>query len=284
MKLGDGVGRGWSPDVATYTYAGISYATPDANGEIGDELFATTCTYTNDHGVPLVVIRLATTNVVQTLDYYPYGGTRISSNTSGGATQRQYIGQFSDQSNLSYLNARYYDGSRGQFLSQDPVFLGNPKDQHLENPQSLNSYSYANDNPITNKDPNGTQIAPPPPVAFVNPIVAALYVALLALLIITNLAASGNYHVNMPTGSPAPMVQPMPLQNTTHGKSTRIDDFRTGAGLLCLLLGLTVESASRTNNGGLVLEMSTGIRLQVGIHTSMYESVVLHIGKEAVVG
>jgi len=53
------------------------------------------------------------------------------------------------------LQARYYDGSKGEFLSEDPVFLGDPRSQVLTDPQSLNSYSYANDNPITKSDPNG---------------------------------------------------------------------------------------------------------------------------------
>jgi RHS repeat-associated protein len=56
---------------------------------------------------------------------------------------------------LSYLNARYYDSGRGQFLSEDPVFLGEPKQQDLANPQNLDSYSYAVDNPIVKKDPSG---------------------------------------------------------------------------------------------------------------------------------
>jgi hypothetical protein len=43
------------------------------------------------------------------------------------------------------LNARYYEGSRGQFLSQDPILLGDPKSQNLIDPQSLNSYSYSDD-------------------------------------------------------------------------------------------------------------------------------------------
>src|SRR5262245_22528443 len=59
--------------------------------------------------------------VVQTLDYYPYGATRIS--TGQNAEARQFIGQFTDQSNLSYLNARYYNQSQGQFISQDRTFL-----------------------------------------------------------------------------------------------------------------------------------------------------------------
>jgi RHS repeat-associated protein len=50
------------------------------------------------------------------------------------------------------LQARYYDGSKGEFLSEDPVFWGA---QNIAEPQSLNSYSYANDNPISRSDPNG---------------------------------------------------------------------------------------------------------------------------------
>jgi RHS repeat-associated protein len=92
--------------------------------------------------------------VVQTMDYYPYGGTRISVSTST-KERRQFIGQFTDDSTLSYLNARYYDGGRGQFVTQDPVFLGDPKSQNLVNPQSLNTYSYSADNPIVKKDPSG---------------------------------------------------------------------------------------------------------------------------------
>src|SRR5216683_1244288 len=53
------------------------------------------------------------------------------------------------------LQARYYDGSKGEFLSEDPVFLGDPRQQVLTDPQSLNSYSYGNNNPITKSDPSG---------------------------------------------------------------------------------------------------------------------------------
>lgn len=55
------------------------------------------------------------------------------------------------------MQARYQNSSRGQFISEDPVFLGDPKQQVLTDPQSLNSYSYANDNPITKSDPTGRQ-------------------------------------------------------------------------------------------------------------------------------
>jgi RHS repeat-associated protein len=93
-------------------------------------------------------------NVVQTMDYYPYGATRISVSTST-KEKRQFIGQFTDDSTLSYLNSRYYNGSQGQFLSEDPLFLLTPAQQNLKDPQSLNSYSYSEDNPITKSDPSG---------------------------------------------------------------------------------------------------------------------------------
>ena len=104
------------------------------------------------------VMANASGTALQVLDYYPYGSTRISSTTNGFNEGKQFIAQYTDpETSLSYLQARYYDGSKGQFLSEDPVFLGDPKQQVLTDPQSLNSYSYGNDNPITKSDPNGRE-------------------------------------------------------------------------------------------------------------------------------
>ena len=110
--------------------------------------------------------------VTELNDYFPYGSMRIDETSSpqGSKEQRKYIGQeFDVSTGLSYLNARYYDGNRGQFLSQDPVFNEDPNEQNLLNPQSLNSYSYANGNPIVNKDPDGRSAAGVPltPLEFV---------------------------------------------------------------------------------------------------------------------
>lgn len=95
---------------------------------------------------------------------------RISSGTD--VSQREYIGQFSDNSNLLYLQARYAEPSRGQFLSQDPVFweIGLTRDgkNALSNPQALNSYAYANNNPITGKDPSGRQAAQAAQILFAD--------------------------------------------------------------------------------------------------------------------
>jgi RHS repeat-associated protein len=115
--------RGYSHDVATYAYP-------------------LTVDHSRTKTRRVIVTDTWTENVVQTLDFYPYGSTRISVATSTNE-KRKFIGQFADDSSLSYLNARYYNATQGQFISQDPVFLGDPMQQDLNNPQNLNSYSYA---------------------------------------------------------------------------------------------------------------------------------------------
>ncbi len=87
-------------------------------------------------------------------DYYPFGAIRVDEKTGSFSEQRKYIGQEYDESTgLSYLNARYYDSASGKFISHDPVFWSPEK--FLEDPQQLNSYSYARNNPITLSDPTG---------------------------------------------------------------------------------------------------------------------------------
>ncbi|WP_292530889.1 SpvB/TcaC N-terminal domain-containing protein [Methylocystis sp.] len=96
----------------------------------------------SDHLGSANMVTNASGDVVQTLDYYPYGTKRIESGED--VSDREFIGErFDESSNLSYLNARYYEGSRGQFLSQDPVFweIGQSANgkSALYNPQSMNA-------------------------------------------------------------------------------------------------------------------------------------------------
>ncbi len=55
---------------------------------------------------------------------------------------------------MNYLNARYYDGVKGQFVSQDPLFW-NFDQAWLADPQNQNSQAYARNNPINLSDPSG---------------------------------------------------------------------------------------------------------------------------------
>ncbi len=95
-------------------------------------------------------------NSSQLVNYYPYGEIRQNEKAASFDEKRKAIGQYyDDATSLNYYNARYLSGVRGQFLSEDPVFTGDPNAQKLTNPQELNSYNYAAGNPVTKSDPTG---------------------------------------------------------------------------------------------------------------------------------
>lgn len=58
-----------------------------------------------------------------------------------------------DPSGLIYMQARFYAPMYGRFLSPDPA-----RDQHFEETQSWNIYSYVQNNPIMHTDPNGEKL------------------------------------------------------------------------------------------------------------------------------
>jgi RHS repeat-associated protein len=91
---------------------------------------------------------------ITSLSYYkPFG---VETTPIGNSLQptRKYIGEYnSPYTGYSYLNARYLEPNQSQFISQDPVFWSPEK--LLTDPQSMNSYSYANNNPINFSDKNG---------------------------------------------------------------------------------------------------------------------------------
>jgi RHS repeat-associated protein len=60
-----------------------------------------------------------------------------------------------DASGLIYMQARFYAPMYGRFLSPDPA-----RDQHFEQTQSWNIYSYVSNNPTMLIDQNGMQAAP----------------------------------------------------------------------------------------------------------------------------
>jgi RHS repeat-associated protein len=56
------------------------------------------------------------------------------------------------ETGLDYFGARYLSSAQGRFTSPDPVQI---KTNRLLNPQRLNLYSYAVNNPLRNIDPDG---------------------------------------------------------------------------------------------------------------------------------
>lgn len=80
--------------------------------------------------------------------YDAYGNTK----TSGVAIANpyQYNAEYTDDAtDLQYLRARYYRAETGSFITAD-TYRG-----EIENPLSLNRYTYTHNNPIMGKDPSG---------------------------------------------------------------------------------------------------------------------------------
>jgi RHS repeat-associated protein len=123
--------------IASSTLSGAKYATTTEYVLNGDTLLSTidqqlaggaatgspvTRYIHPDHLGSTNVVTDQNGNLVQTLDFYLYGATRVSVSTSTNE-KRKFIGQFLDDSNLVYDNARYYNPTQGQFLSEEPIFL-----------------------------------------------------------------------------------------------------------------------------------------------------------------
>jgi RHS repeat-associated protein len=82
--------------------------------------------------------------------YYPFG-QEASTLTDNNPNRYKFTGKERDtESGLDYFGARYYGSSMGRFMSPD-----DGSDQDITNPQSLNLYSYVQNNPLTNTDPDG---------------------------------------------------------------------------------------------------------------------------------
>jgi RHS repeat-associated protein len=112
-----------------------------------------------------------TGTVIQTQDTKPYGGYRVNIDTqytaptpatsttgiiAGTTGVKDYyaLHERDIETNLTYMNARMYDETMPTFLSLDPTSQYNPQ-SILKDPQQLNLYSYARNNPVRYNDPSG---------------------------------------------------------------------------------------------------------------------------------
>ena len=123
---------------------------------IGSGSTSTVSSILTDHLTGSSVVTSASGTITELEDYYPFGATRRDDQT-GFNEQRKFAGHEYDASTgLSYQDARYYNENNGRFLSEDPAFW--KRSINLTDPQNLNSYAYARNNPLRYIDPNGNDI------------------------------------------------------------------------------------------------------------------------------
>jgi RHS repeat-associated protein len=106
-----------------------------------------------DHLGGTQVISGTSDTIAELNDYYPFGSLRFNEQASY-SNRKKFTGhEYDGSSGLSYMEARYQNGNQGRFISQDPAYLQVRFD--LADPQSLNAYAYARNNPLVYLDPNG---------------------------------------------------------------------------------------------------------------------------------
>lgn len=117
--------------------------------------------YFSDHlGTHAVVMNAAGTQCEQDADYYPYGGVQNDYCTTPVAQNYKFNGKERDtESGLDEFGARYYGSMVGRFMTPDWAAKAvTVPYANFGNPQSLNLYTYVENNPTTMGDPDGHEL------------------------------------------------------------------------------------------------------------------------------
>ncbi|MCC9157079.1 RHS repeat-associated core domain-containing protein [Streptomyces parvulus] len=105
----------------------------------------------DQHGTDTVAIT-ADDQALTKRYFSPFGAER-GGTTAQWPNDKAFLGKSTDDSTgLTHLGAREYDAGTGQFISVDPLL-------QTDIPQTLNGYSYAAQNPVTQADPSGLGLA-----------------------------------------------------------------------------------------------------------------------------
>jgi RHS repeat-associated protein len=107
--------------------------------------------YQADGSGSITSLALPSSAIAATYSYDSFGN--ITTSTGSTTNPFRYVGrEFDVESAIYYNRARYFDQTRGRFISEDPVgFSG-----------GLNFYAYVRNNPVSFVDPMGlcTQVSP----------------------------------------------------------------------------------------------------------------------------
>lgn len=105
--------------------------------------------FSNNVGSHTVIESATGTTCEQDIDYYPYGGQE-NDYCPNVPQHYKFNGKERDsESGLDDFPARYYTSSMGRWMTPDPM------GGHVEDPQTLNRYAYARNNPTSLTDPTG---------------------------------------------------------------------------------------------------------------------------------
>src|SRR5258708_3754880 len=138
-------------------------------GNLAAEYGGTSATHgpeflTADHLGSTRVLTNAAQGIVSRHDFRPFGdeipGTGIRQGITGynqdGGVRQEFTSKERDaETGLDFFGARYFSGAQGRFTSTDPIAMTREK---LKDPQQLNMYAYARNNPLAYVDPKGETV------------------------------------------------------------------------------------------------------------------------------
>ena len=153
------------------------FSIPVVSAAPGDE---TTYYFLSDHLGSVDAVLDDEGNVVERRDYLPYGQERyVHEELNAPETDYGFTGkELDDETGLNYYGARFYDPVIGRFISPDPLLLrvdqmsDEERNGFLSDPQNLNTYTYAKNNPVKYVDPDGE-------FAILAALVAAVFVSVM---------------------------------------------------------------------------------------------------------
>lgn len=166
--------------------------------------------YQGDHLGSTSVVTNATGNIVEQTSYSPFGEVL----SGGKVDMKLYTGQLKDFSCQYYYGARYYNPCASLFTQPDSTMT-------IYNPQGLNRYSYALNNPYKYTDPSGHFVEIPAAVMIVGVSMMTVYslyqmtIALQSMHFVWTLAPA--VPVLTVPGPTAPALTPTPATPQSNG-------------------------------------------------------------------
>ncbi|MBL8012209.1 MAG: hypothetical protein JNN05_00030 [Candidatus Omnitrophica bacterium] len=107
--------------------------------------------YFQDHLGSTNVVTNSAGSQIELVEYKPFGefSKRVQTGTSNAAWYYFTGKPLDDETGLMFYGARYYSPVMGRFITPDTIV------QSPMNPQTLNRYTYCNNNPVNLVDPTG---------------------------------------------------------------------------------------------------------------------------------
>jgi RHS repeat-associated protein len=141
--------RFWHQALSVWLIVGLVLATTETNvqAQVYPPVFYY---YHPDHLGSSNILTDRNGVIVQQYEYTAYGKERVRTSAAAFSVTHRYTGQeLDEETGLYFYQSRYYDPELGRFIQPDSTV---PDE---ENPQALNRYSYAYNNPYVYTDPSG---------------------------------------------------------------------------------------------------------------------------------